>query len=72
MLSPHEIATLMVLSYPQPCPGMDPEALDTLVERRLARIEALAPVRRVRLTGEGQRVLHAMCGRWHALRTAAP
>ena len=40
MLSPHEIATLMVLGHPQPPAGMDPEDIRVLVERRPVQLDA--------------------------------
>jgi len=74
MLSPHEIATLMVLSHPHPHlhPDVDPDDLNALVERQLVHLlEASASgCRPIRLTVAGLHLLQAMRGR-HRADTAA-
>jgi len=61
MLSPHEIAALMVLSDTE-CHGeLNPDDIGALVERQLVRLEATTPDhRQIRVTGEGKRLLDAM------------
>lgn len=71
MLSPHEIATLMVLGHPQPPAGMDPEDIRVLVERRLVQLDAQAPAQRIQLTHEGPRLLQAVRSRRAAPDAAA-
>jgi len=68
MLSPHEIATLMVLSHPHPHPDVDPDDLNALVERQLVHLleASAAGCQPIRLTVAGLRLLQAMCGRHHA------
>jgi hypothetical protein len=61
MLSPHEIAALMVLSDAEGHRELDPADIGALVERQLVRLEAAAPDHRhIRITGEGREFLAAL------------
>lgn len=61
MLSPHEIAALMILSDSEHARELDPADISALVERQLARLETARPDRRqFRLTREGQRILNVV------------
>ncbi|RWA56362.1 hypothetical protein AU476_03140 [Cupriavidus sp. UYMSc13B] len=54
MLSPHEVAALMVLSGEESHRELDPTDIGTLVERQLVRLEAATPDQRhIRVTGKG-------------------
>lgn len=58
MLSPHEIAALLILSDSERTRELDPADISALVERQLVRLENLRPDRgQLRLTREGQRML---------------
>lgn len=64
MLSPHEIAALMVLSGAKSHRELDPADIGALVERQLVRLEAATPDRRqIRVTGKGRQLLEAISGR---------
>lgn len=61
MLSPHEIAALMILSDSEHTRELDPADISVLVERQLAQLETSRPDRRqFRLTREGQRILNVV------------
>ncbi|GAB7540601.1 hypothetical protein CS8_002620 [Cupriavidus sp. 8B] len=61
MLSPHEIAALMILSDSDQTGKLDPADISALVERQLARLETSRPDRsQFRLTREGQRILNVV------------
>ncbi len=64
MLSPHEIAALIVLGNSDQDRKLDPADVGALVVRELVRLESSAiGCRRMRVTSEGQRVLHAFARR---------
>lgn len=61
MLSPHEIAALLILGDSDHDRELDPADVSTLVARQLVRFEVAAPgCRRMQVTGEGRRVLDAI------------
>ncbi|WP_240746044.1 hypothetical protein [Cupriavidus oxalaticus] len=61
MLSPHEIAALIVLGDAEGNRELDPADIGTLVERQLVRLEAATPERRqIRVTGKGRQLLDAI------------
>ncbi|WER49282.1 hypothetical protein CupriaWKF_19195 [Cupriavidus sp. WKF15] len=61
MLSPHEIAALMVLGDMEGHRELDPADIGALVERQLVRLEATAPDHRhICITGEGLQLLAAI------------
>ncbi|KAF7962474.1 hypothetical protein AWV80_21255 [Cupriavidus sp. UYMU48A] len=61
MLSPHEIAALMILSESERTRELDPADISALVERQLVRCETSRPdSRQFRPTREGQRILNAI------------
>ncbi|SAK89488.1 hypothetical protein AWB75_06183 [Caballeronia catudaia] len=61
MLSPHEFATLMLVSAAPDQIDLAREELDTLLERQLVELEQIALGRsRPRLTGDGRAVLQAV------------
>ena len=58
MLSPHEIAALMLVKASPDQTDMDREALDTLLEQRLVELETLASgAHRLRMTHNGETLL---------------
>lgn len=61
MLSPHEIAALMVLSDAEaPC-ELDPFDIGALVERQLVRLEAAIPRQsQIQVTWKGRQLLEAI------------
>jgi len=65
MLSPHEIATLMLLDTDACSEDFDPGDLDALCERQLVFLEKLASgYARGRLTAQGRSILRSV-GRIH-------
>jgi len=61
MLSPHEIAALMVLCDSESHRELDPADIGALVERQLVRLEAATQDRgQLRVTREGRHLLQAM------------
>ncbi|SAK84419.1 hypothetical protein AWB77_04399 [Caballeronia fortuita] len=61
MLSPHEFATLMLVSAAPDQIDLDREELDILMERQLVELEQLASgLPRPRLTVDGRAVLQAV------------
>jgi hypothetical protein len=61
MLSPHEIAALMLLETSQNSNHLDLEDLDALCERQLVSLEKLASgYAHVRLTAQGRSVLRSV------------
>ncbi|WP_454726360.1 MULTISPECIES: hypothetical protein [Cupriavidus] len=61
MLSPHEIAALMVLGGSARDRELDPADIGTLVERQLVRLASSAPgSERMHVTGDGHRFLQAI------------
>ncbi|WP_053572355.1 hypothetical protein [Caballeronia cordobensis] len=61
MLSPHEFATLMLVSAAPDQIDLAREELDTLQERQLVELEQIASGHsRPRLTGDGHTVLQAV------------
>ncbi|MEM5345671.1 hypothetical protein [Paraburkholderia azotifigens] len=65
MLSPHEIAALMLLDTNQQSEHLDLGHLDALCERQLVLLEKLASGGgHVRLTEEGRSILRSV-GRFH-------
>ncbi|WP_245641668.1 hypothetical protein [Paraburkholderia bannensis] len=61
MLSPHEFATLMLISQAPDQIDMNRAELDALLERQLVMLEHRAGgARRVYLTGKGRTVLDAL------------
>ncbi|WER50931.1 hypothetical protein CupriaWKF_31910 [Cupriavidus sp. WKF15] len=65
MLSPHEIAALMVLCESEAHRELDPADIGALIERQLVRLEAATQeYRHIRVTNEGRRLLTAI-GKCH-------
>ena len=65
MLSPHEIATLMLLDTNPLSENLDPGDLDALCERQLVLLETLASgYAHGRLTAQGRSILRS-AGRVH-------
>ncbi|WP_454733330.1 MULTISPECIES: hypothetical protein [Cupriavidus] len=61
MLSPHEIAALMILNDSARHRELDPADIGALVERQLVRLEAPVPgCKRMHVTGDGHRFLRAI------------
>ncbi|CAG9179616.1 hypothetical protein LMG23992_04020 [Cupriavidus laharis] len=61
MLSPHEIAALMVLSDAEASCELDPFDIGALVERQLVRFEAATPRQsQIQVTGKGRQFLEAI------------
>jgi|Deesub1362B_J571_1020462.scaffolds.fasta_scaffold14705_2 hypothetical protein len=70
MLSPHEVAALLILGSSDPSRELDPADVGALVLRELIELEGAAPNGnggRVRVTREGRRVLNAFTRRNYAL-----
>ena len=64
MLSPHEIAALIVLGNSDQERELDPADISALVLRELVQLEIAVPDgRRVQVTREGQRILNAFTRR---------
>jgi hypothetical protein len=64
MLSPHEIAALIVLGCSDQNRELDPADVGALVVRELVRLEtSMSGCRRMQVTSEGQRVLSAFARR---------
>jgi len=64
MLSPHEIAALIVLGNSDHDRELDPADVGALVVRELVRLEtSMFGCRRMRVTTEGERVLSAFACR---------
>ena len=65
MLSPHEIAALMLLAANQNSSNLDLEDLDALCERQLVSLEKLASgYAHVHLTSQGRSILR-LVGQMH-------
>ncbi|SPS02198.1 conserved hypothetical protein [Cupriavidus taiwanensis] len=61
MLSPHEIAALMILRDSESTRELDPADISALVERQLVRLETSRPDGGpLRLTIAGQRIVNAV------------
>lgn len=61
MLSPHEIAALMILSDTEGRGELDPADIDALVERQLVRLEGATPHRsQIQVTGKGRHLLEVI------------
>lgn len=60
MLSPHEIAALMVLSDAEGSNEVDPADIRALVERQLVRLEEAHEASTIRVTGKGRKLLEAV------------
>ena len=64
MLSPHEIATLLLIESAANARNIDPADLEALVHQELVRLEDRAPGQLLpRLTSQGQNLLQAFAGR---------
>ncbi|MGU7782045.1 hypothetical protein [Burkholderia sp. PU8-34] len=64
MLSPHELAALMLVKSSPDQIDMDREELDTLLEQQLVVLERLASgARRPYVTNDGESLLRAMTRR---------
>lgn len=61
MLTPHEVATLMLIEEAAPnLADLDREAIDALIERQLVRLESLDAGHRPSITTRGSNILHAL------------
>ncbi len=60
MLSPHEIATLMLIDNAHGHGELDPADLEALAGRQLVQLEQEAGQRHVRLTTQGRAMLTAI------------
>ncbi len=65
MLSPHEIAALMLIENAQHHHELNPADLNALLDRRLVWLEPQSQVhdRRLHLTNHGRHVLDAIAGK---------
>jgi len=61
MLTPHEIAALMLLDNPTATQQLDPADLNTLIEKQLVQpVHNTQAHRQLRLTGRGYQILDSI------------
>ncbi|MGX6571239.1 hypothetical protein [Cupriavidus necator] len=61
MLTPHEVATLMLIEDAAPnLADLDRAAIEALVERQLVHLEKLGYGDRLHITTRGSNILHAL------------
>jgi hypothetical protein len=72
MLSPHEIATLMLVGSAPEQVEMTRAELDTLLDSRFVALERGADRRRLTLTAAGQKVLDAVARLGERMRGTTP